>query len=206
MKTYPDHIPSWFTDRFTSFLWHKNRREPVVFLTFDDGPTPEVTAFVLELLKSFDFKATFFCIGDCVKKYPAIYKEILQEGHAVGNHTHNHLNSWSVLRSRYVRNVDKASRFIDSNLFRPPYGKLSYRKYKAILERGYEIVLWDVLSGDFDKNRKPTSILENLYTNTQNGSIIVFHDSKKCFKTLKKVLPAYFSFLEEKGLTSKSLV
>ena len=206
MKTYPDQIPSWFTDRFTSFLWHKDRREPVVYLTFDDGPTPEVTAFVLELLKSFDFKATFFCIGDCVKKYPAIYKEILQEGHAVGNHTHNHLNSWSVLRSRYVRNVDKASRFIDSNLFRPPYGKLSYRKYKAILERGYEIVLWDVLSGDFDKNRKPTSILENLYANTQNGSIIVFHDSKKCYETLRAVLPAYFSFLKEKGFTSKSLV
>jgi peptidoglycan/xylan/chitin deacetylase (PgdA/CDA1 family) len=180
--------------------------EPVVYLTFDDGPTPEVTAFVLELLKSFDFKATFFCIGDCVKKHPAIYKDVLQQGHAVGNHTHNHLNSWSVLRSRYVRNVDKAARFIESNLFRPPYGKLSYRKYKAILERGYEIVLWDVLSGDFDKNRKPASILENLYANTQNGSIIVFHDSKKCFETLKEVLPAYFSFLKEKGLTSKSLV
>lgn len=206
MKTYPDHIPSWFTDRFTSFLWHKDRTQPVVYLTFDDGPTPEVTTYVLELLKSFNFKATFFCIGDCVKKHPAIYKDVLQQGHAVGNHTHNHLNSWSVLRSRYVRNVDKAARFIESNLFRPPYGKLSYRKYKAILERGYEIVLWDVLSGDFDTNRKPASILENLYANTQNGSIIVFHDSKKCFETLKEVLPAYLSFLKEKGLTSKSLV
>lgn len=206
MKTYPDHIPSWFTDRFTSFLWHKDRTQPVVYLTFDDGPTPEVTTYVLELLKSFNFKATFFCIGDCVKKHPAIYNDVLQKGHAVGNHTHNHLNSWSVLRSRYLRNVDKAARFIESNLFRPPYGKLSYRKYKAILERGYEIVLWDVLSGDFDTNRKPASILENLYANTQNGSIIVFHDSKKCFETLKEVLPAYFSFLKEKGLTSKSLV
>jgi peptidoglycan/xylan/chitin deacetylase (PgdA/CDA1 family) len=205
MKTYPDNIPSWFSGRLPSFLWHKERDVPVVYLTFDDGPTPQVTTYVLDLLKEYDFKATFFCIGKCVVKHPALYKSIAAQQHAVGNHTHNHLNSWKVLRSRYVRNVDKAALHITSKLFRPPYGKLSPGKYKEILERGYKIVLWDVLSGDFDKQRSAQSILENVCLNTRNGSIIVFHDSEKCFSKLQEILPDYFTFLKKEGFTSKAL-
>lgn len=205
MKTYPDHIPAWFSDRFTSFLWHKDREQPTIYLTFDDGPTPDVTTFVMDLLDSYNFKATFFCIGKCVRNNPDIYNTILAKGHAVGNHTNNHLNSWRVTRRHYLKNVDKAARVITSKLFRPPYGKISPGKYKQLLQKDYTIVLWDVLSGDFDNNRNAQSILENVCQNTQPGSIIVFHDSVKCFSKLKEVLPKYFEFLKSKGLCSKAL-
>lgn len=205
MKTYPDHIPSWFSDRFTSFLWHKDRTQPVVYLTFDDGPTPIVTDYVLNLLAQYDFKATFFCIGNRVKKFPELYARLQSEGHAIGNHTYNHLNAWKSTRWHYLRNVDKAAIYINSKLFRPPYGKLSTGKYQHILKRDYTIVLWDVLSGDFDKDRSAASILKNVCLNTKNGSIIVFHDSDKSFEKLKAVLPEYFLFLKQQGFKSAAI-
>jgi len=170
-----------------------------VYLTFDDGPVPEATPWVLDLLKSKNIKGTFFCVGENVEKYPEIYNRIISEGHSVGNHTYNHLNSWKTDRSTYTDNVGKAADVIDSKLFRPPYGKLTPSIIKA-LKNKYDVVMWDVLSGDFDTTLTPKDCLNNVIENAKEGSIIVFHDSIKAIDTLKFVLPEVISFFEEKGI------
>lgn len=205
MKTYPDYIPSWLSDRFESFVWHKDRSAPVVYLTFDDGPAPLVTDFVLDTLDAYDFKATFFCIGDCVQQHPFLYARLQEKGHNIGNHTQNHLNGWKVDKDSYLENVSLARKHIDSTLFRPPYGKLTPRKVTGLKDAGYTIVLWDVLSGDFDTDRTAVDILENLKTNTQPGSIIVLHDNAKCHDVLQEILPNYCAWIQSQGWTSKSL-
>ena len=183
---------------FAGLVWRiSNSRK--VYLTFDDGPVPEATTWVLDLLKSKDIKATFFCVGENVQKYPAIYERILKEGHSVGNHTFNHLNGWKTDNKVYDENVDKASKLIKSSLFRPPYGKLSPRIIKS-LKKNYDVIMWDVLSGDFDTSISPKECLENVKENAKEGSIIVFHDSIKAIDTLKVVLPDVISFFEEKGI------
>lgn len=205
MKIYPDRIPQWLSDRFSSYTWHGNRTEKKIYLTFDDGPTPVVTDYVLDLLNKFHFKATFFCIGDCFFKNPHLFHRIIAEGHSVGNHTHNHLNAWKVSYQRYIDNVSQANLHNPSTLFRPPYGRITPKITKKLNKLGYTIVLWDVLSGDFDPNRDASDILQNLTKNTRNGSIIVFHDSEKCYQKLKEILPVYFNYLQAQGFTSSTL-
>ncbi len=170
-----------------------------VYLTFDDGPVPEATIWVLDLLKSKNINATFFCVGENVEKYPYIYQRILSEGHSVGNHTFNHLNSWQTKNSIYTENVERASDLIQSSLFRPPYGKLSPGLINS-LKKKYDVVMWDVLSGDFDSSLSPQDCLNNVKKNAKEGSIIVFHDSIKAIDTLKFVLPKIISFFEEKEI------
>ena len=170
-----------------------------VFLTFDDGPVPEATPWVLDLLKKEGVKATFFCVGENVAKYPEIYQRIIKEGHTIGNHTYNHLNAWKVTRESYLSNVEKASEVIDSKLFRPPYGKLSSALSKE-LAANYDIIMWDVLSGDFDSNISAEKCLSNVEKNTKEGSIIVFHDSIKAIDKLKYVLPKAIQLLKDKGI------
>ncbi len=183
---------------FASLVWRVANSKKV-YLTFDDGPIPEATPWVLDLLKSKNIKATFFCVGENVEKYPEIYQRILSEGHSVGNHTYNHLNGWKIDGSQYNENVMKASRVIDSSLFRPPYGKLTPGLIKQ-LKKKYDVVMWDVLSGDFDTTLTPEDCLKNVKENAKEGSIIVFHDSIKAIDTLKFVLPEVISFFEEKGI------
>ena len=188
---------------FPSFLWRVNTREKVVYLTFDDGPHEEVTPWVLDLLQQYNAKATFFCIGKNVTAHPAIYEQILSGGHAVGNHTYNHLNGWKVSLNEYVDDIQKASDVIDSNLFRPPYGKIKFsqsqRMASALKKEKARIVMWDVLSADFDQSIGSQECLQNVLQNYTTGSVIVFHDSEKAYPHLKYCLPLVLEQLYEQG-------
>ncbi|PPK96945.1 peptidoglycan/xylan/chitin deacetylase (PgdA/CDA1 family) [Nonlabens xylanidelens] len=190
---------------FKNYYWHGNRGEKTVYLTFDDGPTPLVTDYVINLLSQYGFKATFFCIGDKVNRYPETYRLLKNENHQIGNHTYHHLNAWTTKKNRYLDNIDECSKVVETKLFRPPYGRITSAVTQRLIKKGYKIVLWDVLSGDFDQSRTSESCLKNLKKNTRNGSIIVFHDSDKSFEKLKVILPEYLAFLKEKGWNSKSI-
>ncbi|MFT7285390.1 polysaccharide deacetylase family protein [Nonlabens sp.] len=205
MKIYPDSIPDWFSNLFKSYHWHGDRKEKKVFLTFDDGPTPIVTEFVMNELHKFGFEATFFCIGEKVTQHPAVYNRIIINGHRVGNHTHNHLDAWTSKKDTYLNNVSKCSQLVASKLFRPPYGHLTPKVANTLKEKGYKIVLWDVISGDFDRKRSSISCLKNLKKTTRNGSVVVFHDSDKAFKKLQEILPPYLKFLKKNGWNSEVL-
>lgn len=176
---------------FPSCVWRlPHIEEKRFFLTFDDGPIPEVTPWVLDVLKSYNVKAHFFCVGDNVRKYPAIYKRILEEGHKVGNHTHNHVNGWTLHSNIYLKNVSLAKQFIDSKLFRPPYGKLLRPQIKWLQAKGYTIVMWDVLTKDYDSKISPESCLQRSLK-AKEGSIILFHDSIKAEVNLRYALPKF---------------
>jgi peptidoglycan/xylan/chitin deacetylase (PgdA/CDA1 family) len=183
--------------------------EKDLFLTFDDGPHPEVTNFVLNELRSYNALATFFCIGKNVLAYPEIYKRILDEGHSVGNHTQNHLNGWKTPNDVYMKDIAEAANYIDSNLFRPPYGKISLFQAKnlraAMKGRKAKVIMWDVLSADFDKGITPEHCLQNVIFNSKAGSIIVMHDSEKCFEKLRYCLPRILHHFTEKGFKFISL-
>ncbi|MEE2801897.1 MAG: polysaccharide deacetylase family protein [Bacteroidota bacterium] len=205
MRWYPFHNPDWVTSLFPGCIWHKSRSEKKVYLTFDDGPQPDATAYVLELLDSYGMKATFFCVGDNVIKHPDLYDRILNGGHQTGNHTQHHLNSWKTNNKQYIKNVKLAESSIKSKLFRPPYGKLRLSTYNSLKKLGYQIIMWDVLSGDFDVNQTPTVVLKQLKKHTKNGSIIVFHDSNKFLEMLKQVLPEYLQYVKDNGWETATL-
>jgi peptidoglycan-N-acetylglucosamine deacetylase len=194
---------------FPSFLWRVNTRQKEVYLTFDDGPHEEVTPWVLDLLQQFNAKATFFCIGKNVAAHPGIYEQILSGGHAVGNHTYNHLNGWKVSLNEYVADIQRASPVIDSNLFRPPYGKIklsqSRRISSALKKETARIVMWDVLSADFDQSISSAECLQNVLQNYTTGSVIVFHDSEKAFPHLKYTLPLVLEHLYSQGYICRKI-
>jgi peptidoglycan/xylan/chitin deacetylase (PgdA/CDA1 family) len=204
-KHYPDRLPDWFTGRFLNQVWHGSRKSREVYLTFDDGPTPDVTDHVLKLLDEHQAKATFFCIGDNVQGHPELYGRILASGHDVGNHTQEHLNGWKTSTDEYLSDIEAASTHINSRLFRPPYGRITQDQIKRLQELGYFIVMWDVLSGDFDQNRSASNILKSLQKNVRPGSIIVMHDSVKAAETMLAVLPVLLSILEKKDLKAVGL-
>jgi len=187
--------------------WHIPSREKIIYLTFDDGPHPMATPFVLDTLKQYQAKATFFCIGKNVVENPAIYRRILDEGHRTANHTHNHLNGWKVKNDQYVHNILEAAKHIDSNLFRPPYGKITRFQVKILSgigaykgsDRSFKIVMWDVLSGDFDKGLSAENCALNVINKTRRGSIVVFHDSEKAFPRMQKALPDMLQYFSGKG-------
>jgi peptidoglycan/xylan/chitin deacetylase (PgdA/CDA1 family) len=191
---------------FNNLVWDIPNSDKKIFLTFDDGPIPEITEWVLDILKSEEIKATFFCIGDNIKKHPEVYKRILAEGHQIGNHTFNHLNGWKTETNHYIDNFKLCETEClklnteHSFLFRPPYGKIKSSQTKAIRNLGYKIIMWDVLSYDFDPNIIPEKCLENVISNTEQGSIIVFHDSKKAEKNLKYALPKAIQILKNRGV------
>lgn len=187
-----------------NLIWQMPCCDKEVFLTFDDGPVTEVTPWVLNLLKQYDIKATFFCVGENVKRNPDLLLRIIDEGHSVGNHTYNHLNAWNTPNDEYFKNVAKANVLIKSKFFRPPYGKINIAQIKH-LRKQYAIVLWSVLSGDFDKNISPEKCFENSVKNVKQGSIIVFHDSIKAEKNLKYALPRCIEYILSKGFEFKPL-
>ena len=188
-------------------LWEMDVTKKEIFLTFDDGPHLTITNFVLDELKKFNAKATFFCIGDNVVKYPEVYRRILDEGHTVGNHTHNHLNGFYTDNKIYVGNVLEASKYIDSNLFRPPYGRIKTFQAKLLthLKKPYKIIMWTLLSGDFDNAITPQKCLENVILKISNGAIVVFHDSEKAAERMMYVLPILLKTFLEKGYSFKKL-
>lgn len=179
-------------------LWRKNPSEKVIYLTFDDGPVPEVTPLVLDILDKYNLKVTFFCVGENVEKYSEIYHEVLKRGHKTGNHTFNHLKGISTSTDEYVANVEKAAKSIHSKLFRPPYGRIKYRQKRA-LQKEYEIVMWDLITQDYNKNLSPGTILQNIKRYSRNGSLVVFHDSIKAEKNMLTVLPQAIEYWKSKG-------
>jgi peptidoglycan/xylan/chitin deacetylase (PgdA/CDA1 family) len=178
-----------------------------VYLTFDDGPHPKITPWVLDVLKKFEAKATFFCVGSNVEKYPEIYRRILEEGHRVGNHTHRHLNSKKVSEKEWLEDVSIASRWIGSDIFRPPYGRITRFQEKALREAkpGFRTIMWSVLSGDFDPSLKAEDCSKIVCKHTGSGGIIVFHDSEKAWPRLEKSLPASLEYLSNRGFSFQSI-
>ncbi len=192
---------------FFNQVWDIPNTEQKVFLTFDDGPTPEITEWVLNLLETHRIRATFFCIGNNIEKHPEIFRKIIAAGHKIGNHTYNHLKGWKTHNSDYIRNtkaceaaiVKHSEGQIDSRLFRPPYGKIKPSQSRALRKQGYKIIMWDVISMDFDKNSTPEKCLQNVIENVEQGSIIVCHDSVKAFGNLEYLLPKVIQNLQERG-------
>lgn len=189
---------------FPSLIWEVKTLEKEVFLTFDDGPHPDITNWVLGILKIYDAKATFFCVGENVCKYPEVYEKILALGHSVGNHTYNHLNGWKVRNREYFQNIEKANTFIDSKLFRPPYGRIKSSQIRK-LKQEYSLVMWSILTYDFDKNVTPEKCFQNSISSTKGGSIIVFHDSLKSSDNLKHALPRFLEHYSQKGYSFSKL-
>ncbi len=196
--------PRFIQNFFPNFTWRIPSKDKRIFLTFDDGPIPEVTPWVLEQLEQYNAKATFFCVGDNVQKYPEIFKQVLEAGHSVGNHTFNHLNGWGAENIPYFHNIRRCARMVKSSLFRPPYGRLM-PKQAQFLQRHYRIIMWDVLSGDFDPKITKEQCLNNVIRNTSKGSIIVFHDSIKAKDKLTYVLPKVLEYYSKMGYTFEAL-
>ncbi|WP_435578188.1 polysaccharide deacetylase family protein [Gilvibacter sp.] len=194
-------------------LWRLDSSEKVIYLTFDDGPIPEITPWVLETLRQFNAKATFFCIGDNVRKHPEIYRELIQEGHRVANHTMHHVKGWKTPLLDYLRETESCQNLMEatsdvteiSKLFRPPYGQLRSNQSKALQKKGYKIVMWDVLSADFDLQLSPEKCKENVIKHAKAGSIVVFHDSLKAAPRLQVALPAVLKEFSERGFAFKCI-
>ncbi len=178
--------------------------EKCIYLTFDDGPIPEVTPFVLDLLNQHQIKATFFCIGDNVRKHPKEFQRVIDEGHSVGNHTYNHLNGWKTKVGPYIENTKNCEVLFKTKLFRPPYGRIR-REQISILEKNYKIIMWDVLSGDFDEDIGWEKCYQNVVKHTHAGSIVVFHDSLRAFPRLKESLPRAIEHWLKAGFSFKKL-
>ncbi|RMG82814.1 MAG: polysaccharide deacetylase family protein [Bacteroidetes bacterium] len=196
--------PRFIQSLFPNYTWNIKTARKKVFLTFDDGPIPEVTPWVLKTLEAFQARATFFCVGNNVEKHPDVFNRVLEGGHAVGNHTFSHLNGWQSDNLPYFHDVRRCARLVRSELFRPPYGRLK-PKQAQFLQRHYQIVMWDILSGDFDESLSEAQCLSNVLSNVKTGSVIVFHDSLKAFKKLQYVLPRVLTELAAAGYTFEAL-
>src|ERR1700744_6736370 len=192
---------------YPKLTWHIKPAGSSIFLTFDDGPIPIVTPFVLKILKEHCAKATFFCIGDNVSKHPDVFEQVKKEGHAIGNHTYNHLEGWKTEDNIYVENTLKTDKLLHTPFFRPPYGRIK-RSQVNLLQKAkpeMQFIMWDVLSGDFDINLDPEKCLQNVLKHTKPGSIVVFHDSLKAFPRLEFVLPRAMEAWKTKGYDFKCL-
>jgi peptidoglycan/xylan/chitin deacetylase (PgdA/CDA1 family) len=194
---------------FSRYVWDFPNTDHKVYLTFDDGPTPEITEWVLEQLDLHNAKATFFCIGKNIEAYPSLFEKLINKKHTVGNHTFNHLNGWETTTDDYTANVSLCENSIekykneisnsDSKIFRPPYGKIKPTQARNLKSQGYQIIMWDVLSADFDQTITEERCLKNVVSNIKPGSIIVFHDSAKAFKNLKYALPKVLDYVDKNG-------
>ena len=202
--------PWWLKKIYPSFIWNIKTNEKEVYLTFDDGPHERATPFVLDELKKYNAKATFFCVGKNVVSFPGLYKRIIEEGHTTGNHTYNHLNGRKTPDIKYLQDVTDAAKQINSSLFRPPYGRIKTFQAKhipaAMKDESAKIIMWDVLSGDFDDGITKEQCLQNVILNVKQGSIVVFHDSQKAFNHLQYCLPLTLKFLKGEGFSIKSLL
>jgi len=194
-------LVKWF---YPGLTWQKSPAERSIYLTFDDGPIPEVTPFILKTLAQFEAKATFFCIGDNVQKHRDIFEQVKAGGHTIGNHTFNHLRGWDTPDELYLENTERCNQLVKAKLFRPPYGRAK-RSQLAILKKSYKIIMWSVLSGDFDTDLSPQKCYQNVVDKSSNGSIIVFHDSLKAFPRTQYALPKALEYWQSKGYQFKSL-
>jgi len=183
---------------FPSLVWRKENSENNIWLTFDDGPTPEVTPYILQVLKQEKIKATFFLVGEQIEKFPNLVNDILSDGHLIANHSYSHKNGWLTSKEKYLKDIENCQELIPQNkLFRPPYGKITTAQISLLKEK-YKIILWDVLSWDFSKKTTPKRVKQNVLKNTKNGSIIVFHNNQKSFRNLR-VLKETIQELKKQG-------
>jgi peptidoglycan/xylan/chitin deacetylase (PgdA/CDA1 family) len=197
-------IRSFFSEGFT---WERPVQQNTIYLTFDDGPIPYITDWVLEILNKYEAKGTFFCVGDNIRKNREVYERVVNQGHATENHTFNHLSGWGNSIEKYQENARLCQEVLGKpvRLFRPPYGRITRKQADILREEGYEIVMWDVLSGDFEKSVSPETCLKKSIQYTKSGSITVFHDSIKAEKNLKYTLPRYIEHFAEKGYMFEKL-
>ncbi|QVY64186.1 polysaccharide deacetylase family protein [Polaribacter sp. Q13] len=213
MKSYFPRTPRYIMRFFSKYTWRFLSDKKEIFLTFDDGPTPEITDFILAELKKYNAKATFFCIGKNVQNHPEIFLKIITDGHTVGNHTQNHLKGWNTDTDSYIDNVLACEKTIQQfnnstitqKLFRPPYGKIKKSQAAELIKKSYKIIMWSVLSADFDTTISNEKCLENVLKNTKSGSIIVFHDSVKAAERMKYALPKVLKYFSDKGFVFKAI-
>jgi len=199
--------PWWLKKLYPQLIWNTKPCARCIYLTFDDGPIPIVTPFVLNILKKYNARATFFCIGDNVSKHPDVFAEVKKAGHAIGNHTYNHLRGWATDSQTYLENYLKADAVLDTPLFRPPYGRIKRKQIKMLKQArpDIQIIMWDVLSGDFDMALNRNESLNYVLKNAADGSIVLFHDSLKAFHKLEYVLPLVLEHFTKQGYTFAAL-
>lgn len=204
---YTAKTPNWVKKLFGGSLWDLPKAGKAIYLTFDDGPHPQITPFILDELRKYNARATFFCIGKNVEENPVVFKRILTEGHAVGNHTYSHLDGWRTANTRYLADVLKAKRYIDSNLFRPPYGRISRKQRKELsaMDPPMKNIMWSILSGDFDKRITSEECCTNVIKHAENGAVIVFHDSEKAKQKMLYALPVVLKYFSGKGYEFKPI-
>lgn len=215
MKITPIKTPVLAKKIFANYIWEMPSESKTLYLTFDDGPTPEITNWTLDILDKYNAKATFFCIGKNVSQHPEIFKNIQDKGHKIGNHTNNHIKGWRTSTKNYLANIKEAQKVIDLQhnktdsrsqiLFRPPYGQIRPKQGKALAELGYKVIMWNVLAFDWDKDVAKEKCLENVISNAKEGSVIVFHDSVKAEKNMSYALPKILEHFSKKGYTFKSI-
>lgn len=201
---YVSKTPAVVKALYGSLVWNMPSDTKKVYITFDDGPHPQITPEVLTILESYNAKATFFCIGKNISQNRILFEELSLRGHAVGNHTYDHLNGWKTDDYAYFRNVIKCQHFTKTNLFRPPYGRIS-RSQSQVIGKKFKIIMWDVLSADFDKTITRDKCCDNVLKNTGAGSVVVFHDSEKAADKMLYALPRLLDLCHEKGLECVAL-
>ncbi len=187
-----------------AITWRMPQEGKSIYLTFDDGPHPEITEWVMDELEKHNAKATFFCVGDNVRKFPETFNNLLQRGHRIGNHTYNHLNGWATDNSTYLNNIELCDEYTHSNLFRPPYGKIGLRQFRAVRKK-YRIIYWSILSRDFEATLNVEESLAYMLEHTTDGSIVLFHDSVKAEKNMKELLPRFLQHFSQQGYSFVTL-
>ncbi len=196
--------PWWLRRLFPGCLWDVRTKEKAIYLTFDDGPHPDITPFVLEELVKYNAKATFFCIGSNVKKFPEVYRRVQQQGHTVGNHTMHHINGWKNSDNAYLADITEAGEYIKTNYFRPPYGRIKRSQIKKLSKGNTALlplktIMWSVLAGDWDSTLATEQCFERVKKNIYPGCIVVLHDSEKAYGHLSYVLPKLLKYFTEEG-------
>ena len=196
---------------FPSILWNGNRGRKVIYLTFDDGPTAEATPYVISMLEKYNARATFFCVGDNIRKHHSIFNNVVTRGHCIGNHTFNHMNGWHERTEDYIKNIELCTEIIRSSgypkavkFFRPPFGKMGIGQYIKI-RKSYRIVLWDILTWDYNPGNSPVLLLRRVVRNIMPGSVVVFHDSIKSLPALQRLLEPVLNHFTEKGFAFHAL-
>lgn len=208
MNFTPVTVPKVVKKMFPNYIWNIDSKEKTLYLTFDDGPTPEITDWVLECLKKHNAKATFFCIGKNIEQYPDIYQNIIKNGHTIGNHTFNHLKGWKTTVDSYLTDVIQTQDILNiqnQKLFRPPYGRMKPKQAKLLIDKGFQIVMWSVLSVDWAKNVSEIQCHKNVVDNAISGDIVVFHDSVKASRNLQYTLPKVLEYYVNLGYNFKSI-
>ena len=215
MNINPIKTPELAKKIFANYIWEMPSANKTLYLTFDDGPTQEITNWTLNILDKYAAKATFFCIGKNISQHPEIFKNIINKGHKIGNHTNNHIKGWRTSTKKYLTNIKEAQKVIDliqnktdsesHNLFRPPYGQIRPKQGKTLKELGYKVIMWDVLAFDWDKDVTKEKCLGNVISNAKDGSIIVFHDSVKAEKNMRYALPKVLEHFSKIGYSFKSI-